>query len=884
MKYELNRLGPDKFEKLIQSLMKGIEPSTIICGNGPDGLREFFIHNASFALDEKNKAWGYTVGQAKFKDSDGKENEWTWLRRNLKSELEGFKTRLDKSEKIPTTYMFFTNLVLTPKEDNGLRDKAESFVKDYKSIIPNILVFGADDIRTMLENNRDVASSYAEFLLPGDVLSEMYELIVNPNTYQDKEEKKTVFAKDITIGSKNPVNHYLGRDDDIKAVISILQHNKEIGKKNTVWIHGMGGIGKTQFCRQLYISLKSKYSYIGWITFQDDFKQSLVGGLNDIEKTGDLGADYANALNYLNQFGSQLLLFIDNYDNPDNSIGDIERLQCDLIITSRRVNPDTFVGYRMKFFTLTDCKELFRQFYTIEDNFSMNEIIHKTGYLPLAVELIAKTGQKLGICLNEYLELLNQRGFDLNTVVNSNWDNKGDGINQALSKHFGIVFDLTRINRNPEAIYILKNMALFPYLGASQQDIITWLGLNNEVNQLHELVEWGWLQKTSELEFLMHPIISDTVKREANPSFLDCEKLIEALSEIVRIEEGSNYLKVFEYLPYVISVSKYFIRNGNNEQYQLLVLYLRIVDVKRLNGEYTEAYEWGKQINKYLKDQETIEAYRLKDILYNAMSEICLDMRDRNKECLRWAQLALDIDRQHKGVIHDIDLSTTYHNLACAYIQLGDNKNAIEWEERTERLREKYYSRDDAKMLNVYRNMAMIYRRMGELEKAYSYQKHVIESLEKKYKDDPNHPALPVAYNLYSFILRDLGRIEEAIYFQERAVDIRESNNDEDPKLAINYNNLGMIYLQAGKLEEAAHWEKKAINMDIKARGENHPDVASDYYNYAKILEAAGNYINALEYLNLSEKIEIESGSNRQRELAEIREMSGHIRSMINQT
>ena len=115
-------------------------------------------------------------------------------------------------------------------------------------------------------------------------------------------------------------------------------------------------------------------------------------------------------------------------------------------------------------------------------------------------------------------------------------------------------------------------MALFPYLGANQQDIITWLGLNNEENQLHELVEWGWLQKPSELEFLMHPIISDTVKREANPSFLDCEKLIEALSEIVRIEEGSNYLKVFEYLPYVISVSKYFIRNGNNEQYQLLVL------------------------------------------------------------------------------------------------------------------------------------------------------------------------------------------------------------------------------------------------------------------------------------------------------------------------
>ena len=92
MTYELNRLGTAKFEELIQSLVKGIEPSAIIYGKGPDGQREFTCRDAHFEVLVGKYAHGYTIGQAKFKDPDGKEKDSDWLRKNLKDELDGFRS------------------------------------------------------------------------------------------------------------------------------------------------------------------------------------------------------------------------------------------------------------------------------------------------------------------------------------------------------------------------------------------------------------------------------------------------------------------------------------------------------------------------------------------------------------------------------------------------------------------------------------------------------------------------------------------------------------------------------------------------------------------------------------------------------------------------
>lgn len=151
---------------------------------------------------------------------------------------------------------------------------------------------------------------------------------------------------------------------------------------------------------------------------------------------------------------------------------------------------------------------------------------------------------------------------------------------------------------------------------------------------------------------------------------------------------------------------------------------------------------------------------------------------------------------------------------------------------------------------------------MKRIEEAYNYQKTVIETLEEIYKDEVNHPDFPVAYSVYSFILRDMGNIDGALSYQEKATRIREDNNENDPKLAINYNNLGMFNLEKGDFTNADFWQKKAIEMDLKNRGPNHIDLATDYFNYAKILEALNNPSEAIRYLKMSRNIEVKNNSH----------------------
>ena len=178
MVYELKRLGSDGFEKMIQALMTGIYgPKCRVYGAGPDGQREAVIDDpGEIEVVNGTRPQGRTIVQAKFKSSQ--EDDWKWLRKQLKAELDKFrKKQSTMPEFLPKTYLFFVNIVLTPPLETGIKDKADKFVNGYTDIIPNIYVLGADEIRTLLENNVDVAASYNAFITPGAVLSDMQKWI-----------------------------------------------------------------------------------------------------------------------------------------------------------------------------------------------------------------------------------------------------------------------------------------------------------------------------------------------------------------------------------------------------------------------------------------------------------------------------------------------------------------------------------------------------------------------------------------------------------------------------------------------------------------------------------------------------------------------------------
>ena len=185
MSYNLNRLGSQNFEHLVQALSKKIIGEGVsIYGAGPDGQREATFHGKA-PYPSETECWeGYWVIQAKFKEPNTKKADFPWIKECFEEEMNGFREKQGKGKTIPNNYLFFTNIVLTPVAEKGIKDKIEELAKEYNDLIPNIHIIGADDINRFLDGHRDVAVAYASYILSGDILSYLY------NDVQAREKER----------------------------------------------------------------------------------------------------------------------------------------------------------------------------------------------------------------------------------------------------------------------------------------------------------------------------------------------------------------------------------------------------------------------------------------------------------------------------------------------------------------------------------------------------------------------------------------------------------------------------------------------------------------------------------------------------------------------
>ncbi|MGM9475279.1 NACHT domain-containing protein [Pedobacter sp. GSP4] len=193
MAYQLNKLNPNDFEKLIQALTKKIlGHGSISFGSGTDGGREAtFRGKADFPSHQG--AWdGYWVVQAKHKNIDESAiDDFSWIKSQLTIELNKYHKRIKKVE-VPDHLLFFTNARLTAVAGAGGRDKANELERDYelKYHIKNIRIISFDDIIDLLNIHREVATAFAPFILSGDVLFQLLNML-------EKDEKKVQRTKEV---------------------------------------------------------------------------------------------------------------------------------------------------------------------------------------------------------------------------------------------------------------------------------------------------------------------------------------------------------------------------------------------------------------------------------------------------------------------------------------------------------------------------------------------------------------------------------------------------------------------------------------------------------------------------------------------------------------
>jgi hypothetical protein len=177
-KYAFERLGPDKFEELSQSLLEHlfrIAGGLIQFGDGKDGAREAtwtqqpshpHYHRPSNANADISKEW---VFQAKFHDLGSR--GWSGARSAVESDLDKELDKLVNKYHVPChKYIMITNVPFSGVRNVGTRDVVEKLVSKWRHHVPEIEVWDAVDLSRMLDADKDVRAAFLETVLPGDVL------------------------------------------------------------------------------------------------------------------------------------------------------------------------------------------------------------------------------------------------------------------------------------------------------------------------------------------------------------------------------------------------------------------------------------------------------------------------------------------------------------------------------------------------------------------------------------------------------------------------------------------------------------------------------------------------------------------------------------------
>ncbi|GAT32141.1 hypothetical protein TSACC_2538 [Terrimicrobium sacchariphilum] len=198
--YQLERLNTRSFEQLIQALgLEIIGKQLMVFGDGPDGGREASF-DGLINYPSGGKCWdGCGIVQAKFRqypDALAKVNA-DWAIKQLNSELSKFEPRRESEKQVvrgericPEYYVFATNLSLSSVAKTGGKDRICSILDNFKKShgLKDYAVWDRDQICRFLDVYRDIRSTYAAWLLSGDVLAEVADFV---------RLKKTDFLKTI---------------------------------------------------------------------------------------------------------------------------------------------------------------------------------------------------------------------------------------------------------------------------------------------------------------------------------------------------------------------------------------------------------------------------------------------------------------------------------------------------------------------------------------------------------------------------------------------------------------------------------------------------------------------------------------------------------------
>ena len=607
------------------------------------------------------------------------------------------------------------------------KSAAESLASDIEELIFPILydtAMAAENIYTLVMNDLSVSEQKRIELTadyPEDIAAFMATVIIF--AISRKFEKRDI--KSLALGTLSPIvsdmifdgevpkpcKHFCGRDTELENLHELLN------KHNKVFIHGIAGIGKSEFAKA-YASIHKK-DYTNILYFQ--YNGSLQKMIADMDFAGDNSGDdeterFRKHNRFLRSLKDDTLIIVDNFNttaSKETKLDILMKYNCRVIFTTRSAfeigtafklteisDIDTLVSLAEKFYSDLDSN--------IETVVKIIEAVHRH---TLAVEMSARLLQKGMLEPDELLSAL------LNSSANPDSADKiginKDGVNTKATyyNHIRTLFSLYLLDEDKQSV--MRCMVFVPQTGIRARMFAKWLGLN-AMDDINELVELGFIANPEMDKISLLPMVRDIATTDLSPTVTNCITLLNSVHQIClrHGEDVMYYETLFSVIENIVDI----IENDSNSEY---LLFLEDTFSYMERYRYASGMRKNVEAMKILLSDEKIGTQNDKALLLNNQAS-CVGLLDKNyPKAISLERKAISLCVAEDNLVLAANLNM---NLGFLYHYSGDYDNAKMYMEKgMQLLSQANVITND--VIVMVRNYARLIATMGEPYKAIEAMK-----------------------------------------------------------------------------------------------------------------------------------------------------------------
>lgn len=359
---------------------------------------------------------------------------------------------------------------------------------------------------------------------------------------QEREKRPDLLTVTDFITGILPQEKYIGRRDQLLRVVANFKGQTKLA------VTGPGGIGKTEFCRQLVQLMNSQGSFcrIAFVPYGTYLVDSLTAAFPETEdlKSEQVFAKVKEILGH----NSSTLLIVDNLnrtiaDDPDLSF--LQEINCAVLVNSRNVLLEGFDRVELEPLTQDESVRLFELIsgrHVVPRTEAEKHFFRQTNGHPFLLTVLGHLSFIKFLSVEELEQRLFEQGLSsMKYVENAHVIEIGS----LLEK----MFILSGLDEKDQKL--LRLIAMMPFVAWSPQKLSRYTidlfdSSDALADELQILADLSWLTRTAD-GYTMHPVIAERLTMtpvEPDEYPLLWRSLADELSEFRLTEHRRSYVPV----------------------------------------------------------------------------------------------------------------------------------------------------------------------------------------------------------------------------------------------------------------------------------------------------------------------------------------------------